>query len=227
VQNPVKFVDPTGMDGVRIIDDENKTITVKAVYYVQTEKRMLFKTNGNIHYSNAYSEKDIAKMNTDINKYLNDIKGKVSEGNYKDYSVIFDLEFKAGGSVAAAESSAQDHKFEGVQIGNSFTRGNGDFYPPFKSSIIDNGDGTESRTTVGGVTSGNKDIIMNIREDNKMNKVHEIFHTFGFKHPKKVGSAHGIMSYPPQKPDQIDFNEIGNSTFLPVVKKENINNESN
>ena len=37
MNNPVMFIDPDGRDGVKIIDTDNKTITVKANYYVRTE----------------------------------------------------------------------------------------------------------------------------------------------------------------------------------------------
>ena len=40
LNNPLKYVDPDGRDGVKIIDNENKTITIKANYYVQTTSRI-------------------------------------------------------------------------------------------------------------------------------------------------------------------------------------------
>lgn len=51
-----------------------------------------------------------------------------------------------------------------------------------------------------------------------MNRIHEIFHTLGFDHPKGTGGSDGIMKYPPEKPNQSDTNRIGDSTFLPKVK---------
>jgi hypothetical protein len=62
---------------------------------------------------------------------------------------------------------------------------------------------------------------MNETEDTKMNRIHEIFHTLGFQHPRVVGGKDGIMKYPPEKPNQNDANQIGNSTFLPKVIKPN------
>jgi len=59
---------------------------------------------------------------------------------------------------------------------------------------------------------------MNKNEDTKMNRVLEIYHTLGFDHPKGTGGNNGIMKYPPEKPNQNDANQIGNSTFLPKVK---------
>ena len=35
--NPVMLVDPDGQDGVRIVDEENMEITIKATYFVVTE----------------------------------------------------------------------------------------------------------------------------------------------------------------------------------------------
>lgn len=69
----------------------------------------------------------------------------------------------------------------------------------------------------GGETGGNQNILMNIPQDNKMNRIHEIFHTFGFKHPKGKGGEDGIMHYPPETPNQNDANCLGNDMFLPVI----------
>ncbi len=60
---------------------------------------------------------------------------------------------------------------------------------------------------------------MNTREDTKMNRIHEIFHTLGFNHPKGTGGSQGIMKYPPEKPTQADINQLGNGAFLPAVIK--------
>jgi len=34
--NPINYIDPDGQDGIRVVDTKNKTITVTAVYYVQS-----------------------------------------------------------------------------------------------------------------------------------------------------------------------------------------------
>ena len=60
---------------------------------------------------------------------------------------------------------------------------------------------------------------MNVDYDDKMNRVHEVFHTLGFVHPKGTGGSSGIMKYPPQKPNQTDINNLGNGSFLPAVIK--------
>lgn len=52
-----------------------------------------------------------------------------------------------------------------------------------------------------------------------MNRVHEIFHTFGFTHPKGIGGKEGIMQYPPQKPNQNDADQLINNDFLPTSNK--------
>ena len=64
-----------------------------------------------------------------------------------------------------------------------------------------------------------KNVYMNIDYDNKMNRIHEIFHTLGFSHPKGKGGKQGIMHYPPQRPNNKDANEISQSKFLPFIKK--------
>ena len=75
--NPVKMVDPTGEDAVRVVDDENREITIKANYYVQTEQRPYYyqRSNGEKveKFQQGYSEKDLKKMNVDINDCLNNL----------------------------------------------------------------------------------------------------------------------------------------------------------
>ncbi|WP_421497727.1 RHS repeat-associated core domain-containing protein [Flavobacterium columnare] len=215
--NPIIYMDPDGRDGIRVIDDKNKTITIKAVYYVQTEKSTYYTTSGKMKTLDGYSAKEVASMQKDYNKYLNDLGMNVSDGEYKGYSIKYDLQFKEGGTIEASEASASKEMQDGYSIGNSFSRGNGDTYSRFKTKEIDNGDGTTSTSTVGGITADNKNILMNTSQDTKMNRVHEIFHTFGFGHPKGTGGNNGIMKYPPEKPNQADANNIGNGSFLPKV----------
>ena len=58
---------------------------------------------------------------------------------------------------------------------------------------------------------------MNNSYDTWINRIHEIFHTFGFSHPKEKGGNNGIMAYPPENPNQNDINKLGNSNFLPDI----------
>jgi hypothetical protein len=70
---------------------------------------------------------------------------------------------------------------------------------------------------IGGVTSENKDIIMNINHDSKMNRLHEIFHTFGFVDFNESERGYGIMNYPPYQPGKEDANSLINNHFLPII----------
>ncbi|ANQ50579.2 hypothetical protein MY04_3214 [Flammeovirga sp. MY04] len=215
--NPLNMIDPDGQDGIRVIDKKNKTITIKAVYFVQSADRNYYTTKGKTKQFGGYSEKQISKMQKGTNKYLNNLSMSVSDGEYKGYSINFALEFRDGGTVEQSENSAQNEMQDGYSIGNSFTKGNSNVYSGFASKEIDNGDGTVSTTTVGGITIGNKDVMMNSSKDTKMNRIHEIFHTLGFSHPKGAGGSGGIMKYPPEKPNQNDANQLGNDSFLPAV----------
>jgi RHS repeat-associated protein len=215
-QNPIIHIDPDGRDGIRVVDDENKTITVKAVYYVQTEKSTYYTTKGKQKTLDGYSPKEIAKMEEKYNDYLNNLKMTVSEGEHKGYSINFDLEFKEGGTIEQSQEKAKNTMQDGYSIGNSISRGNTGTYSRFRSKTIINPDGTSVTSTVGGITVGNKDILMNVSKDTKMNRIHEIFHTFGFTHPTGGGGT-GIMKYPPEKPNQRDANQLGNDSFLPKV----------
>lgn len=74
-------------------------------------------------------------------------------------------------------------------------------------------------SVVGAVTQDKKNICINVNYDTKMNRIHEIFHTFGFEHPKKVGGKGGIMNYPPQNPSIKDAEKIAKSKFLQTIIK--------
>jgi len=219
--NPINHIDPDGREGVKIIDTQTKTITIRAVYFVQTANRTYYTTRGKTKSSKGYSEKQIDQMQTGINAYLNNLNLSVNEGEYYGYSINFDFEFKNGGTAEQCEKSAQNEMQGGYSIGNSFTKGNGNIYHPFNSKEVENKDGTVSLSTVGGITIGNKYIMMNSSQDTKLNRLHEIFHTLGFSHPKGKGGNSGIMKYPPEKPNQGDANQIGDSKFLQTIILEN------
>jgi RHS repeat-associated protein len=223
VDNPINYNDPDGRDGIRVVDRKNKTITIKAVFFVQTGVRTFARGN-KVNTEKGYSEKEAAKMQEKYNKYLNGLGLTVSEGENQGYAIKFDLTFKSGGTPDESEEKAKGEKQGWLPIGNSFTRASSESYSRFITKEKQNDDGTVSTSTVGGVTADHKNIIMNIREDTKMNQVHEIFHTFGFNHPAGIGGAQGIMKYPPERPSQSDANQLGNGSFLPAII---INNTSN
>lgn len=64
---------------------------------------------------------------------------------------------------------------------------------------------------------------MNVNFDTEKNRLHEIFHTFGFEHPKMKGDSSGIMCYPPRSPNAKDVQLFGSDLLndvLPFIKKE-------
>lgn len=214
--NPINYIDPDGQDGIRVVDTKNKTITVTAVYYVQSAPGTYMK--GSKEKSiNGYSAKDIAGMQEKYNAQLNGLGLSATEGEYKGYTVKFDLQFKEGGAPADSRTSADSEKKDGHSVGNSFVRENSDQNARFVTQEVDNGDGTTSTRTVGGTTEASKYITMNVSEDSKMNRIHEIFHTLGFTHPRGTGGSTGIMKYPPTNPTQQDINQLANGAFLPAV----------
>ena len=202
------------MAGVRIIDDEAKTITVKANYYVVTAPALYRDSNG-IQELKGYSTKDIEIMNG-YNDYLNKLNLEVPSGEYEGYTISFDLKFIEVGNFADANVKVTEDKYCNYSIGNTIQVLDKKTYQvPIFNEVI-NSDNTTS--TVGGVTDKIKQhIVMNKPFDSKMNRLHEIFHTLGFTHPKG-GGKQGIMKYPPEKPTKKDALEISNSKFLPAIK---------
>lgn len=79
---------------------------------------------------------------------------------------------------------------------------------------------------VGGVTQEQRMIIMNGRAsmdmnepyDSMLNRIHEIFHTFGMKHSDR-GNSDGIHRYPPAKPNNKDMNRLMKNKKMPIIKR--------
>ena len=214
---PLVFTDPKGEDGVRIVNDEEKSVTIKADYYVVTDSKQ-YRTSkgGTIKELKGYTSKDIQNMNK-YNDYLNGLNLIIPSGEYKGYKVLFDLSFSDGGMTYQAEIAAEADVYEGRHIGNTIQKGNQYTNRTLNFQSVELEDGSTSR--VGGVTDNNKNIVMNVDEDTKRNRIHEIFHTFGFSHPKGSGGTQGIMTYPPSKPSSKDALELMTTPFLPTIKK--------
>ena len=215
--SPIIQIDPDGRDGIVIIDKVNKTLTVTAVYYVQTENY-----KGGANDRGAYSSKEVANMQKGINETLNDKNYAVSEGDYAGFSVKFDLQFKEGGNPSAVSpSTLPKDEIEGVPVSNSFKQGNDTRIKLFKEK--ENPDGTTS--TVGGVTENHKRITMNTPKDTKRNKIHEIFHTLFFDNDD---AKKGIGSYSRNDmPNQADINTLINNGQLKKVEKKKMKRKTN
>ena len=106
---------------------------------------------------------------------------------------------------------------EGQHIGNTIQKGNQYTGRTLNFQPVGFEDGSTS--CVGRVTDNSKNIVMNVDENTKRNRVHEIFHTFGFSHPKGSGGTQEIMKYPPSKPSLKDAWEFITTPFLPTIKQ--------
>ena len=210
--NPVNAIDIEGKRGVRIINNQDQTVTIKAVYYVETGFR-LGGTRSNPITLQQYSIDDIMKMQSNINGYLNGLGLTVKEGDYSGYKIMFDLSFKDGGDQISASQKADSENYEGYDIGNTIFRLNSEMHNLFKPMGND-----DLKKVRGAVTQEKKDIAMNMEFDNTMNRVHEIFHTFGFSDDESGnGTQHGIMHYPPLDPDDDDISILMNIPYLPTI----------
>ena len=192
-----------------LIDNDEQKITIKADYYVQTSGRI----SANRSSIPGYTKKEISGMNDKINRYLNDLGMSVSEGEYAGYLIMFDLKFVEGGNQIETKNLADNDFYENMHIGNTFSRWDSTFKPFIPQQ---NEDGTFS--TVGGITANNTDIIMNVEYDSLKNRIHEIFHSFGFRDFKNGEKGYGIMNYPPLKPNQRDANNLIYSSILQIKK---------
>lgn len=205
--NPIYLADPTGEDGVAVVDKENKTITIKAVYYVQTvENPGIYPTS-----TTKYTAKDVENLNKKVNSTLNGASYTVTEGEYKGYNVKFDFTFKEGGESWELEGEANKEKYDNIPIGNTFKKGNERSYPTtFKEPSKDG-------KTRGGVTDKNKFIVMRTGMETNRTRIHEIFHTLFFD---KDDAEKGIGSYKKENdmPNQQDINDLINNNQLPKTE---------
>ena len=208
--NPIVMFDNTGLLGVRIVDMENKTITVSADYYVETQPYQV--------YTNVYSQKDVDDFNR-LNSELNKLNLKVKSGEYAGFTVVFNLNFiSAGNHLEVNNLVSLANEGTNTPMANSLRKSH-DFEKYFDTKEYADG----STATVGGATDNNQNIVMNVNFDTEKNRLHEIFHTFGFEHPKMKGGSSGIMCYPPRSPDAKDAQLFGSDLLndvLPFIKKE-------
>src|SRR5690606_31058818 len=159
----------------------NKTITIRAVYYVQTEGRPI-RGGGTIR---GYRTKDVAKMETKINTWLNKQNLSVTEGEYEGYSIQFNLTFREGGSSLQTRMQSDQEQYEGHDIGNSIERGNSKSDPLTLSLQMDENGNPKQR---GGFTQHDKNILMHKDFDSQINRIHEIAHTLGLDDNVKTGA---------------------------------------
>ena len=208
--NPIVMFDNTGLLGVRIVDMENKTITVSADYYVETQPYHV--------YTNVYSQKDVDDFNR-LNSELNKLNLKVKSGEYAGFTVVFNLNFiSAGNHLEVNNLVSLANEGTNTPMANSLRKSQ-DFEKYFDTKEYADG----STATVGGATDNNQNIVMNVNFDTEKNRLHEIFHTFGFEHPKMKGGSSGIMCYPPRSPNAKDAQLFGSDLLndvLPFIKKE-------
>ena len=209
--NPIVMFDNTGLLGVRIVDMENKTITVSADYYVETQPYQV--------YTNVYSQKDVDDFNR-LNSELNKLNLKVKSGEYARFTVVFNLNFiSAGNHLEVNNLVSLANEGTNTPMANSLRKSQ-DFEKYFDTKEYADG----STATVGGATDNNQNIVMNVNFDTEKNRLHEIFHTFGFEHPKMKGGSSGIMCYPPRSPPNAKDAQLFGSDLLndvlPFIKKE-------
>jgi len=203
--NPVNRIDPDGKDGVSIIDEENKIVTIKANYYVNTVGIRERKT-GQIVCS-GYSKNDIVAMNKMILDF-NEHGYVINAGDYKGYSLKFDMTFIDGGNYNESSLKASMDYYPTdkghIGIGNVIQRN----YDSNDSRLSPKNDGDY----VGGITAAHNLIIMNAGEDcngdkldNRTTRMHELFHTLGFD---DMPGSKGIMDYSTLRINQEDINSI-------------------
>lgn len=209
--NPVSTIDPNGRDGVKIINKDKRTITVKASYYVRTIPMVM---DGKVLKESAYRPSEIYDIQDEINSYLNNQKFTYDIDGIT-YSVKFDLCFSDAGDNLDMLflSDKESDLFYGYPIGNSFSK----LSPTDAPTIFPERDKGNNKVLIRvGLTNLNKEIIMNSQYDNTRRKMHEIFHTLFFN---QDDAPSGIGNYVPgvDMPTQEDINILLNNSQLPSI----------
>ena len=192
--NPIAVKDFNGKDGVNIIDNDNKTMTITAVYVYNTDN---------------YANNPIIE----VNDYLNKQNYSVSEGLYKGYQVRFDLQGVPDVPEFNHMNSPDNYCYNDINIGNKIDQENENYsYDRGRKNFkVDPFTGDQT----GGITSGEKYITMNKVHDNLRNRIHEIFHTLFFH---KDNAKYGIGSYERNDmPTQEDINLLIYNNNLPDI----------
>lgn len=200
------------MKGVRIINDDEKTVTITATYFVITGN-LEYYDNGSIRELKGYNDADISEMNK-YSDLLNDLNLSIDNGEYSGYSLRFNLKFVNGGESYEAEESVQKEMYDNILIGNTLEVRSTKTFKGFREEIK-NG----IHMVAGGVTEYKSKIVMNKPYDSTLNRLHEIFHTFGFNDIEPNGANQGIMHYPPKTPTNKDAEILMNLNYLPIIFK--------
>jgi len=205
--NPMKIVDPDGMDGVCKVNPKTKTLTVTANYYVRTGPEL----RSNRESAYLYGPRDVEKMQKSINAQLNNANYTVTEGEYTGYAVNFDLNFipverSVDLSMDEWPNVGMNDYFGGVKISNTFEK------HPDGSFFRDE----DNRLAIG-KTDNHRGIVMNSKYDNKRSRIHEIFHTLFYDNddaPDGIGNYNPGVAYP----NQADINSmIKNANLKKVI----------
>jgi RHS repeat-associated protein len=209
--NPIAYFDSDGREGVAVVDKEKKTITIKAVYHVQTEP-----LPGRNDLRNT--DEEVKAMQETTNDFLNHPQYKVTEGEYKDYAVIFDLAFVPSGPSYMLDPMAEKSTLDGFPIGNTIRLGDENSHPQlfhWKRDMRGN------RISIqGGVTSNHRDIVLHREYGGFMVMIHEIFHSLFFDQDESGSGIGGGLIEGVHPPNPEDINRLINNPQLPKITKE-------
>ena len=206
--NPIYYIDPDGKEGIGAVDHTNKTITIKAVYFLEIGKSGF----------NADNYKQLQGVNATLNSQGYTVTDETN--SLHGYTVQFDLQFvpvtseKNAQSFAVSEQQLIDNNSTGgrtlqeggLNIGNSMILSDDASFeaiPSIKETAKKNGVGADK---VLGITDASLQHI-NIPEKSRgvaNTAIHEIFHTLNFD---KDGASKGIGSGK-ELPNKGDVNSL-------------------
>lgn len=208
--NPVIYTDPDGKEGILSVNAQNRTVTVKAVYYVEAG-------------ANGFSREAYQQFQG-INATLNNQGQMVNDANspYNGFGVVYDLQFVPVGTEAQAQGFATQEAdlmnnnmnagrgliVDGNNIANSIIRMDDAAFNALPDVVQVAAANGVDVNRVGGMTSddGQHISLPERRQNNELTKIHEIFHTLYFD---RDGANDGIGSGR-ELPNQNEVNTLIN-----------------
>jgi hypothetical protein len=130
--NPVKYIDPTGKDGVVVVDEENKSITVK-VNIILYSKQKYVGTKVLDKAAEDYKQNIMDNWSKDANG-----NAWTTEHNGETYTINFDVNV----SVNTQAASKKNRDYNGM---NNYVEIFGS--TGYRSNVTNNRDGMWARTT--------------------------------------------------------------------------------
>ncbi|GHT39098.1 hypothetical protein FACS189437_01540 [Bacteroidia bacterium] len=206
--NPIRFKDPTGKEGIKYTDKDGNKIVESNVVVLITQKKEIPK-NATAKQI-AKIEKQNAKIEKQNNERVADVREKLSSAysNAKN-SKGEPITFKFNVVGVAVKNTSMTSVGQALKLGNQYglpakdatsIPGHASFENAIAAVVSQAGAGGNTGVATGPLVKMNFTDVHNAF-------AHEIGHTLGLGHPS-LGADGGLMHYPPQNLMSSEVDEI-------------------